>query len=112
MNRHLTSLQQARPVQTPAGPGSLGRWASLVVAILSAAILLAISGVWPMAMVAMIGVGLSQAMFMTLANTLVQEAVPDVVRGRVTSIFLMSAGGIMASATLSSPMAVRTKAVK
>jgi MFS family permease len=64
------------------------------------AILLAFSGVLPLAVVAMIGVGLSQAMFMTLANTLVQEAVPDVVRGRVTSIFLMSAGGIMSFGNL------------
>jgi MFS family permease len=64
------------------------------------AIMLAFSGVLPLAVVAMIGVGLSQAMFMTLANTLVQEAVPDVIRGRVTSIFLMSAGGIMSFGNL------------
>lgn len=64
------------------------------------AILLAVAGIWPLAMLAMTGVGLSQAMFMTLANTLVQEAVPDVIRGRVTSIFLMSAGGIMSFGNL------------
>jgi MFS family permease len=64
------------------------------------AILLAISGIWPVAALAMVGVGLSQAMFMTLSNTLVQEAVPDAVRGRVTSVFLMSAGGIMSFGNL------------
>lgn len=64
------------------------------------AILLAFSGIWPLAMLAMTGVGLTQAMFMTLANTLVQEAVPDAIRGRVTSIFLMSAGGVMSFGNL------------
>jgi MFS family permease len=64
------------------------------------AILLALSGIWPLAMVVMIGVGLSQAMFMTLQNTLVQEAVPDAVRGRITSIFMMSAGGVMSFGNL------------
>ncbi len=64
------------------------------------AILLAFSGVWPLAMLSMLGVGLSQAMFMTLANTLVQESVPDAIRGRVTSIFLMSAGGVMSFGNL------------
>ncbi|HYI14342.1 MAG TPA: MFS transporter [Thermomicrobiales bacterium] len=64
------------------------------------AIFLAVSSVLPLAALAMVGVGLSQAMFMTLANTLVQEAVPDEVRGRVTSIFLMSAGGVMSFGNL------------
>ncbi|MGH9174824.1 MAG: MFS transporter [Vicinamibacterales bacterium] len=64
------------------------------------AIMLAFSGIWPLAIVSMVGVGLSQAMFMTLANTLVQEVVPDVIRGRVTSVFLMSAGGVMSFGNL------------
>ncbi len=64
------------------------------------AILLAVAGIWPLAILAMVGVGLTQAMFMTLSNTLVQEAVPDAIRGRVTSIFLMSAGGVMSFGNL------------
>ena len=40
--------------------------------------------------------GSSQAMFMALSAILLQEVVPDAVRGRVMSLYLMSAGGIMA----------------
>lgn len=40
--------------------------------------------------------GASQAMFMALSAVLLQEVVPDHVRGRVMSLYLMSAGGIMA----------------
>ncbi len=40
--------------------------------------------------------GASQAMFMALSAVLLQEAVPDAIRGRVMSLYLMSAGGIMA----------------
>ncbi len=45
-------------------------------------------------------VGASQTMFMTLANSMVQEAVPDSIRGRVGSLFLMSGGGIMSLGNL------------
>ena len=40
--------------------------------------------------------GSSQAMFIALSAILLQEVVPDAVRGRVMSLYLMSAGGIMA----------------
>ncbi len=40
--------------------------------------------------------GSSQAMFMALSAVLLQEVIPDEVRGRVMSLYLMSAGGIMA----------------
>lgn len=40
--------------------------------------------------------GSSQAMFMALSAVLLQEVVPDDIRGRVMSLYLMSAGGIMA----------------
>ena len=40
--------------------------------------------------------GSSQAMFMALSAILLQEVVPDHIRGRVMSLYLMSAGGIMA----------------
>jgi MFS family permease len=58
------------------------------------------TGILPLAVLAMIGVGLTQAMFMTLTMTLVQEYVPDAIRGRVTGLFLMSAGGVMSFANL------------
>lgn len=45
--------------------------------------------------------GASQATFMALSAVLLQEAVPDAIRGRVMSLYLMSAGGIMAIMNLS-----------
>lgn len=60
----------------------------------------AVSGIWALAFVAMVAVGMSQAVFMTLTMTLVQESVPDALRGRVTGLFLMSAGGVMSFANL------------
>ena len=65
-----------------------------------ATVLMSIATIWGFAMLAMLVVGASQALFMTLAITLVQEAVPDALRGRVTGIFIMSAGGIMSFGNL------------
>lgn len=45
-------------------------------------------------------IGSSQAMFIALSAVLLQEVVPDAVRGRVMSLYLMSAGGVMAIANL------------
>ncbi len=50
----------------------------------AATALMSTASVWVFAMLAMFAVGASQALFMTLAITLVQEAVPDALRGRVT----------------------------
>ena len=44
--------------------------------------------------------GLSQAMFMAVTAVLLQQVIPDGIRGRVMSFYLMSAGGIMAFANL------------
>jgi MFS family permease len=44
--------------------------------------------------------GSTQAMFMALSAILLQEVIPDAMRGRVMSLYLMSAGGIMAIANL------------
>jgi MFS family permease len=66
----------------------------------AATALMATASVWAFAMLAMFAVGASQALFMTLAITLVQEAVPDALRGRVTGLFIMSAGGIMSFGNL------------
>ncbi|MCZ2108168.1 MAG: MFS transporter [Dehalococcoidia bacterium] len=54
----------------------------------------------PIAVVNTILMGSSQAMFMALSAVFLQEVVPDAVRGRVMSLYLMSAGGIMAMANL------------
>lgn len=64
------------------------------------------SGVSPMLMagghhvshgaVGAILMGSSQAMFMALSAVLLQEVVPDDIRGRVMSLYLMFAGGVMA----------------
>ena len=68
------------------------------------------SGVSPMIMAASMSLppavgsallmGSSQAMFMALTSIILQEVVPDEVRGRVMSLYLMAAGGIMAFANL------------
>jgi hypothetical protein len=44
--------------------------------------------------------GSAQALFMALTSIVLQAAVPDEVRGRVMSLYLMAAGGIMAFANL------------
>ncbi len=61
---------------------------------------LAASSTLPMALLAAGGMGASQATFMAITNTLVQSAVEDRVRGRVSSIYAMHAGGTMAFANL------------
>lgn len=53
-----------------------------------------------LALVAIFFVGATTAFFMTLVNTMVAEAAPDALRGRVSSIYLMSAGGIMSVGNL------------
>ncbi len=50
----------------------------------------------PHAAVGAILMGSSQAMFMALSAVLLQEVIPDDIRGRVMSLYLMSAGGVMA----------------
>jgi MFS family permease len=54
----------------------------------------------PLATFSAILMGSSQAMFMAVTAVLLQEVVPDAIRGRVMSLYLMSAGGIMAFANL------------
>ena len=68
------------------------------------------SGVSPMLMAASMSLvpaifssvlmGSSQAMFMALTAVLLQAVVPDELRGRVMSLYLMAAGGVMAFANL------------
>ena len=44
--------------------------------------------------------GASQATFMALTNTYVQSIAPDRLRGRISSLYLLHTGGIMAFANL------------
>ena len=47
------------------------------------------------AIAAVVVVGASQAVFMALSITMIQSVVPDALRGRVMSLYLLSAGGVM-----------------
>lgn len=62
--------------------------------------LMSLANVEWVALAAMFLVGASTAFFMTLVNTMVAEAAPDALRGRVSGIYLMSAGGIMSLGNL------------
>jgi len=44
--------------------------------------------------------GASQGMFWTIGNTLIQEVVPDQLRGRVSAAYLMAGGGAMSIGNL------------
>ena len=52
------------------------------------------------AMLAAGAMGASQAGFMTLTATIIQAIVPDAIRGRVMSVYLLHIGGMMASFNL------------
>jgi MFS family permease len=52
------------------------------------------------AFLASVLMGATQAMFMALVNTLVQEVVPDEIRGRISSVYLMVTGGLMSFGNL------------
>lgn len=78
--------------------GRLFLWAGVASGLTP--ILMAHSHNVPIAVVNTILMGSSQAMFMALSAVFLQEVVPDAVRGRVMSLYLMSAGGIMAMANL------------
>ncbi len=81
-----------------AGRGRLFLWTGVFSGVTP--ILMSQSHMIPVAVVNTTLMGSSQAMFMALSAILLQEVVPDAVRGRVMSLYLMSAGGIMAMANL------------
>ena len=62
--------------------------------------LLALSGVVPMAVMFAAAMGASQATFMALTNTYVQTMTPDRLRARISSLYMLHAGGVMAFANL------------
>jgi len=53
-----------------------------------------------LALAAIFVVGAMTTCFMTLANTMMQEVVPDHLRGRISGLFLMSASGVMSFGNL------------
>ena len=59
---------------------------------------LAFASSLPLAMLATAFMGASQAGFMILSSILIQSVVPDGIRGRVTSIYILHAAGIMSFA--------------
>ena len=63
-------------------------------------ILLALSPSVPVAVLSAVGMGASQATFMALNNTNIQMIVPDRLRGRISSIYMLHTGGTMAFANL------------
>lgn len=65
-----------------------------------APMVMAVSGSIPMAILAGAAMGAAQATFMALTNTYVQAVVPDGLRGRISSLYLLHAGGTMAFANL------------
>ena len=62
--------------------------------------LLAVSFNVPMGVVASFGMGISQATMMALTSTYIQTLAPDRLRGRISSLYILHAGGIMAFANL------------
>jgi MFS family permease len=50
----------------------------------------------PVAVASTVAMGAAQGAFMALSGALIQVTAPDELRGRVTSIYLLSAGGLMA----------------
>ena len=62
--------------------------------------LLAVSFNVPMGVVASVGMGISQATMMALTSTYIQTLAPDRLRGRISSLYILHAGGIMAFANL------------
>ena len=70
----------------------------LVVGVISGLSLIWV-GVADSLIIALVGgalAGASQAMFMALTSAMIQAVLPDAVRGRVMSLYMMFAGGIMA----------------
>ena len=59
----------------------------------------------PMAIAGAALAGATQAMFMALSSVMIQAVLPDAIRGRVMSLYMMFAGGIMAVMILSNALA-------
>ncbi len=81
------------------GEGLRGRLLlTLGIASALSPLILAVAPSLAIGMLATTGIGASQAGFMIIASSMIQSVVPDGLRGRVTSIYLLHAGGIMSFA--------------
>ena len=78
------------------GHGTLGKL-FLVSAVVSSFgnFILGVSAGLQYAMVGTVVIGISHAAFMTIATIMIQSVSPDYLRGRITSIYLIHAGGLM-----------------
>ena len=78
------------------GHGILGQL-FLISAVASSVgnVVLAIAVNLPFAMVGTVVIGISHTAFMTIATIMIQSVAPDELRGRITSIYLIHAGGLM-----------------
>jgi len=63
-------------------------------------VMLALSPNVPLAVVSMAAMGAAQSTFMALTSTYIQTVVPDRIRGRISSLYILHAGGVMAFANL------------
>ena len=78
------------------GHGILGQL-FLVSAVVSSFgnFILGVSAGLQYAMIGTVVIGISHAAFMTIATIMIQSVAPDYLRGRITSIYLIHAGGLM-----------------
>ena len=78
------------------GEGLRGRLFLLAAVISSLGnVVLGIASSLPTAMLGMVVIGVSHTGFMIMATIMIQSVAPDALRGRITSIYLIHAGGIM-----------------
>ena len=78
------------------GEGLRGRLFLLAAVVSSLGnVVLGIAPSLPLAMLGTVVIGVSHTGFMTLATIMIQSVAPDRLRGRITSIYLIHAGGIM-----------------
>ena len=85
-------------VQSEALKGQLLLWTGVASGLTLVA--LAMTGTVPLAVAAAAGMGAAQATFMVLTTTYVQSIAPDRLRGRISSLYVLHAGGIMAFSNL------------
>jgi MFS family permease len=78
------------------GHGTLGKL-FLIFAVVSSFgnVILGLSAGLQFAMLSTVVIGISHAAFMTIATIMIQSVSPDYLRGRITSIYLIHAGGLM-----------------
>ena len=78
------------------GEGLLGRLLLLTAVVSSLGnVVLGIAPNLPVAALGTVVIGVSHTGFMTIATIMIQSMAPDSLRGRITSIYLIHAGGIM-----------------